>query len=173
MIELTKPEVGEYADYYGEYIASVPETGLIQVLEQQLEDYASVLSGLSAEQAGFRYAEGKWSIKEVVGHATDTERIMAYRLLRIARGDTTELAGFNEVEFVNHSGFEERELTDLLEEQRAVRQATLVLIQSLSEEAWYRKGIASGYGVTVRALAYIIAGHTEHHLNIIKDRYLK
>ena len=126
---------------------------------------------VKAAQEGYRYAPGKWTVREVVGHMSDAERIFAYRLLRIARGDETPLPGFDENTYVPAGEFERRSLAELIEEWKAVRNATITLADGLPASAWTRRGTASGKTVTVAALAYIIVGHVEHHLKILKERY--
>lgn len=170
---LSRPNANEYPHYFESYINKVPEGELRAFLGQQIEDAWSQLSNLSEEQGCFRYAEGKWSAKEVLGHITDTERIMSYRLLRIARGDTTPLPGFNEELFVSHANFDSRTVEDLFDEFTIVRTATLSLMNHLSDEAWLRMGAFSGEQGSARALAYIIAGHALHHFNVIRERYLQ
>lgn len=167
-----RPEADEYAPFYAGYVARVPEGDVVEVLERQLEGVAGFLGAIPAEREGHRYAPGKWSVREMVGHLADTERIMAYRALRIARGDATPLAGFDENAYVPPAGFDARPLASLVEEWAAVRRATLPLFRHLDAEAWTRRGTANGNAVSVRALARIIAGHTEHHLEILRTRYL-
>lgn len=167
-----RPGADEFAPFYAGYVARVPEGEVAAALESQLEDTLIVLRGLGEDQAGHRYAPGKWSIREVVGHLADTERIMAYRALRIARGDATPLPGFAEDDYVAHAGFDERTLQDLCEELSAVRLATLLLLRGLPAEAWTRRGTSNGHETSVRALAYVIAGHELHHREILRERYL-
>ena len=130
-----------------------------------------MLEGLSAERAEYRYAEGKWSVKEALGHIIDTERIMSYRALRVGRNDATDLPGFEQDPFVEFGGFRGRTLADLLAEFRAVRVATLCLLRGMPGEAWARTGRADGKAVTARALAWIIAGHERYHAGIYRERY--
>lgn len=170
---IARPEPGEYAPYYGTYISKVASPDLARALEAQLASTTSLLAGLSEQQAAFRYAPGKWSLREVVGHVADAERIFAYRMLCIARGDTTPLPGFDENSYVPAGEFERRPLASVAAEFGAIRMATLALLQGLSAEALARMGTASGKPVSARALAYIIAGHELHHLGVIRERYLK
>lgn len=167
-----RPQAGEYADYFDTYIRKVPEGNLSSLLEKQVDDVISLLGNLSEEQGMYRYAEGKWTLKEVLGHISDTERIMSYRLLRIARGDTTPLPGFEEGLFVDHAHADRHTMNGLLQDFAAVRIATLSLIRQLDNEAWERIGTFSGNPGSARALAYIIAGHALHHFDIIRERYL-
>ena len=131
-----------------------------------------MLSGISETQANYRYALGKWTLKEVIGHITDTERIMSYRVLRIARGDQSPLAGYDDEHYVREASFHSHSVLDLLEDFTAVRRSTISLVRGLSEHVWSRKGIANNSEISVSALAYIIAGHELHHVKIIKDKYL-
>lgn len=167
-----RPQKGDYADYYGKYIALVPSGDFQEFLEKQREGLLGLLSPLSEEQAEFRYAQGKWSIKEVVGHINDAERIFAYRLLRIARGDRTPLASFEQEPYIHTGKFSARKLKDLLDEFAAIREATIALVRSLDDAAWQRRGMASQNEITATALAFIIAGHVRHHHMLIEERYL-
>lgn len=170
---INRPEKDEFAPYYLPYVNSVPEGDIFSTLTKQLEDTVLLLKNVTEEQGKFRYAPGKWSIKEVIGHMTDTERIMAYRLMCIARGETVSLPGFDESQYVANSSFNDQSFEQLLEHFSAVRKSTLVLMKSLNDDAWLRKGLANNTGVTVRGIAYIIAGHAMHHCQIIKERYLE
>ncbi len=169
---LQRPTENEYPKYYVPYVQAVSEGGLTEILQEHLEKMTELFEGISEKDGLFRYAENKWSIKEVLGHITDTERIMSYRLLRVGRGDQTELAGFDENFFVQGAKSNQRSLKDLLEDFNATRNATISLIKNMPEEAWRNKGYANNSPITTRAIAYIIAGHEAHHRNIIKDRYL-
>ena len=165
------PAQGEYAPFYAGYVARVAEGDVVEQMEAQLHEVAQLLRGLSDDEALARYAEGKWSVKEVAGHLADTERIMAYRALRIARGDTTPRAGFDENAFVASAGFDTRTLASLVEEWEAVRRSSLALFRGLDAEAAGRSGTANDVPISVRALAYIIVGHVAHHLEILRTRY--
>jgi uncharacterized damage-inducible protein DinB len=167
-----RPQASEYAPYYEKYVAQVPDGELAETLEDQLKETRSLLGSLSEKEADFRYAEGKWSIKEVLGHISDQERVFSYRLLRIARGDQTPLAGFDHDEYVNMGNFSARSLAGLLDEFTAVRQASIALLRSLDTAAWLRRGMANQQGISVRALAFILAGHERHHRQILQERYL-
>ncbi|HEY0151934.1 MAG TPA: DinB family protein [Longimicrobium sp.] len=165
------PAEGEFAPFYAGYVALASKGDLLRRLEAQIQEVSGLLRGLSEEEALFRYAPGKWSVKEVAGHLADTERIMAYRALRIARGDTTPLPGFDENSFVATAGFDARPLPLLVEEWETVRRASILLLRGFDGEAAAREGTASGAPITARALAYIIAGHVAHHLEILRTRY--
>ncbi|GIP51798.1 MULTISPECIES: DinB family protein [Paenibacillus] len=170
---LEKPQAGEYAVHFEPYIQKVPEDNLPSLLEKQVDEVIQRLGQITEEQGSYRYAEGKWSLKEVLGHISDTERIMSYRLLRIARGDTTPLPGFEENLFVSHAHADRQTVNALLQDFAAVRIATLSLIRQLDDEAWARIGTFSDHPGSARALAYIIAGHSIHHFDIIEERYLR
>src|ERR1700739_1796909 len=167
-----RPQKGDYALYYENYIALVPSGDFLEILQQQHRDLTRLLSPLTDQQAEFRYAPGKWSIKEVLGHINDAERIFSYRLLRIARGDQTPLAGFEQDGYIEAGNFSARTLDDLLREFSAVREATVALIRSLDDAAWVRRGVASPQEVAVNAIAFVIAGHEPHHRIILEERYL-
>ncbi|HKN25277.1 MAG TPA: DinB family protein [Candidatus Acidoferrum sp.] len=167
-----RPQQGDYALYYENYVALVPSGDFLEILQNQRRELIEMLSPLSEEQAEFRYASGKWSIKEVIGHITDAERIFSYRLLRIARGDQTPLASFEQDGYIANGNFSARKLSDLLEEFSAVREATICLTRSLDHDAWLRRGTASQKEVSALALAFIIAGHERHHRLILEKRYL-
>ena len=149
----------------------MPDGALVAQLERQAADTASVLGALSEEQAAHRYAPDKWSVKEIVGHLADAERIFSYRLLRFARKDETPLPGFDENPYVEAAEFDRRTLADLLAELASVRDATLRLLRGLPTGASARRGVASSGTLSVRALAYVIAGHELHHREVLKTRY--
>jgi uncharacterized damage-inducible protein DinB len=166
-----RPAPGDYAPYAEQYVVLVTGEDVLESLKNQLKQTATLFSGRSERDGNFRYAPDKWTVKEVVGHVADTERIFAYRALRIARGDRTPLAGFEQEDYVRAARFGARKLADVVEEYADVRQASLALFQSLDEEAWLRHGVASENRVTVLALAYLIAGHELHHRKILEERY--
>ncbi len=169
---LERPQHDEYAPYYENYMALVAEGDVLERLSTQLNDTVALLQQISEEMGNYRYAPNKWSLKEVFGHIADTERIASYRLLRIARGDTTPLAGFDENLYVAGASFDKRTVKQLIEEFVVVRKATLSLCNSLTDEAWLRRGKANNYDTSARSIAYFIAGHELHHRNIINERYL-
>ncbi|MGH9942237.1 MAG: DinB family protein [Pyrinomonadaceae bacterium] len=171
-VPVSRPEPGEYAPYYERYVSLVPETDLLPTLERQLAETLAVLRGVTEEQASSRYAPGKWSVKELLGHMSDTERIFAYRALRFARGDRTPLPGFEQDDYVRGGHFDSGAWAELVNEFEAVRRATLCLLRPLDEAAWSRRGVASEHEISVRALGYIIAGHERHHREILRARYL-
>jgi uncharacterized protein (TIGR03083 family) len=166
-----RPTPDEIPPHFAGYIGKVPESDPVAVLATQIDVTAPLLRGLSETDALKRYAPGKWSVKEIVGHLADTERIMAYRALRIARGDETPLPGFDENAYVPPAKFDARPLADLIADLRTVRAASLVLFKSLDADAWHRRGTASGKPISVRALGYMIPGHERHHVEVLKTRY--
>lgn len=171
MAVIPKPSAGEFLPYYAQYIDLVPESDLGRVLQQQLDATRAIFGTVSDAKAGYRYAEGKWSVREVLGHLTDAERIFTYRLLCVARKDTTPLPGFDEQAYVPASEADRRTLANVLGEFVAVRGATITLVESLTPEAWARRGNANGHEISARALAYIVAGHERHHLETLRTRY--
>ena len=168
---IPRPVAAEYAPYYARYIDKVPDGDLLRILEDQGRDTQAVLAGVSEAKALHRYAPGKWSVKEVIGHVTDTERVYSYRALRFARGDAIALPGFDENAWVPAGSFDARSLADLAAELDAVRRATLALFRGLDAAALARRGTASDYAVSVRAIAWIIAGHERHHVALLHERY--
>ena len=166
-----RPAPAEYHAYFGRYIDRVPEDDVVAALEAQHGLLTRTLGALGEEQAAFRYADGKWSIREVVGHLTDTERIMVYRALAFARGETGPLPGFDENAYVRGAAFDAVPLGQLLAEFEAVRIATLYFARHLTAEAWVRAGTANGKTMSVRALLYVVAGHLPHHLGVLYERY--
>ena len=166
-----RPAADEAAPFYHGYIARVPGEQIGTYLAAQLQEVEQLLGPLDDAAARFRYAEGKWSVKEVLGHLCDAERIFSYRLLRIARADETPLPGFDENAYVPPAEFDARPLGDLLREFEAVRAATISLAEGLPAAAWVRRGQASGKTISARALVYITVGHVTHHLGVLRDRY--
>ncbi|MET0646466.1 MAG: DinB family protein [Pyrinomonadaceae bacterium] len=167
-----RPESNEYAPYYEKYVSLVPDADLVTTLERQGAETLTLLRSLPEEQGEHRYEPGKWSVKQLVGHVNDAERIFSYRALSIARGDRAALPGMEQEEWMAGVDFDARTLASLADEFEAVRASTLQLLRHLSPEAWARRGIASDNEVTVRALAYIITGHEAHHIRILRERYL-
>jgi hypothetical protein len=163
-----RPQPDEYAPYYAGYVGKVPDGDPFAQLARTAEETRRLFDAIGEERAGQPYAPGKWSVKDVVTHLADTERIMAYRALRIARGDTTPLPGFEQDDYVRAAGANRRPLSDLLAELSAVRIGSFALFTALPPEAFDRRGTASGYGVSVRALLYIILGHEEHHRRLLR-----
>lgn len=168
-----RPDETEYVSHFGRYVSLVPEGDILTILARQNEGTLTLLRGLSESQGGFRYAPGKWSIKELVAHLSDAERIFAERALRFARADQTPLPGFEENDYVRHGSFDSLPLTDIVTGFENVRRSTLSLFRLMSKEATTRRGKANNAEISVRALAYVIAGHELHHMHILRTRYLE
>lgn len=171
-LTINRPEETEYLPYYGKYVSLVAGDDILTTLNEQLSETVALLRGIPESQGGFRYDAGKWSIKELVGHLIDAERIFAYRALRFARNDKTPVPGYEQDDYIRNASFDACSLGDLTAEFESVRRATLFLFRHLDGEAWMRRGVANESEVSVRALAYIIAGHELHHVGILRDRYL-
>jgi len=172
-LAIPRPNATEYDPHYETYVTKVPEGNLLTILEAQRRETQDLLASIPDGRALHRYAPGKWSMKEVVGHVTDAERVFSYRALRFARGDQTPLPGFDEQVYAPAGKFDLRTLPDLAAELDAVRHATIALFGSFDQVSLARHGPASNNEVSVRALAYIIAGHERHHVGILRERYLK
>lgn len=166
-----RPQQDEFASYYEQYIARVPEGAIVDTLAMQLEQARALLLPLTPAQVAYRPTPADWNVAEVLGHVADTERVFAYRALTFARNDGTDLPGFDQDHFVAHADFAQRPFADLIEEYTSVRQATLTLLRGFPAAAWARRGAANGNLVSVRALAYIIAGHELHHVADFHERY--
>jgi uncharacterized damage-inducible protein DinB len=167
-----RPEAGEYAPFYGRYIGQVPDGPVAATLEAQGREAAALLAGLDEERALHRYAPGKWSVKEVVGHVIDVERVFALRALAFSRAERQPLFGMEQDEWVAAAGFDRQPIADLADELASVRRATLTLTRGLDDDQWMRRGTASGCEFTVRATLWIIAGHERHHLQVLREKYL-
>jgi hypothetical protein len=170
-LTIARPEPGEYAPYYERYISLIAGSDILGTLESQRRQMMLLLSGRDEEDGDLRYAPDKWTAKEVLGHVCDAERVFTYRALRIARGDRTPIEGFEQDDYVRNGPFGHAPLAEVVEDYIAVRRATLTLLRNLEEAAWTRRGIANKNEITVRALAYIIAGHELHHRLILEERY--
>jgi uncharacterized damage-inducible protein DinB len=165
-----RPEPTEYAPFYAGYVDKVPATGPFVLLESQIYAF-DALGHAAKDKADYRYAAGKWTVKELLGHVADAERVFSYRLLRIARGDQTPLPGWDEKQWAGAAPHARRSLAHIVEELVAVRGSTLTLVRSLDEAALSRRGTANNAEVTVRALCWITPGHAQHHLDVLRDRY--
>jgi hypothetical protein len=170
-LAFTRPEPTEYASFYAGYVAHVPEGDILTALESQIASFRTQMDAIPESRGGHRYQPGKWSLREVVGHISDGERVFAYRALRFARADSTPLPGFEENEYMLHSPFDRCRLADLVDEWEHLRRANLHLFRNLDPAAWARVGEASDNPVSVRAIAYILVGHARHHLETIRTRY--
>jgi hypothetical protein len=166
-----RPETGEYALYYDRYISLVGGGSIVATLDSQRREMMMLLSCRNNADGDFRYAPGKWTAKELVSHVCDTERVFAYRALCIARGDRTPLPSFDQDGYARNSPFASRPLSELIEDYIAVRRASLTLFRNLDDQAWKRRGIANSNETSVRALAYMIAGHELHHRKILEEKY--
>jgi len=171
MPRMKRPESTEYAPYYGRYVDLVTENDVVAAMEKQAGETAKILGGIDEKRSAFRYAPDKWSIKEMIGHVADGERVFAYRALSFARDDKNALPGFEQDDWMKTSNFDRWSFADLRDNFIAVRRASVLLFRNLAEEAWERRGTASGNPVSVRALAYIMLGHERHHLRVLRDKY--
>ncbi len=169
---MTTPKKGEYAPFYQSYIDLVPKGDLLKILDKQNDLFCAYFANVPEAKADFKYEKGKWSIKEVVGHIIDTEAVFLYRLLRFSRKDTTELPGFDQNEFIKKSNYKDQALTTLVEQFYLQRKLTIHLLTSLTPAMWKLKGSANGSPMSVRAAAFIMAGHVIHHMQVIQKRYL-
>ncbi len=168
-----RPLPGDYNEYYQKYMDLLPDTDILQFMEEQGEAAARYFAGISEDQADIRYAPGKWSIREVVGHVSDTERVFAYRALRFSRGDDTPLPGFEQDLYVKNGAARDRSLSSLAEEFHQLRISNVRLFRGFTAEMWQRHGMASEARLTVGAIPFVMAGHLQHHLNMIQQDYLK
>jgi uncharacterized damage-inducible protein DinB len=168
---ITKPQPEEFNPFYNTYISKVPEGDVLELLKQQKGSSYELFSNLPDDKANYAYAEGKWTIKEALGHMIDAERTFAYRLFCFSR-NSIELPGFDQEIYVNNSNFSNRTIQSLASEFRATRESNIYLIEALTDEQLNLRGVASGNPASVRALVYMIAGHEIHHLGILKERYL-
>ena len=171
MITISKPEATEYNPFYANYINKVETTDVLGFLKTQGEAFCDVLYALPAEKGDYAYAPGKWTVKELLGHINDAERVFAYRALSIARGEQQPLPGFEQDDYVQAANFNQRTLASLIDEFRYCRLATLHLFNNFTEHELTRAGTASGSPVTVRAIIYIVAGHLNHHRQVLKANY--
>lgn len=169
---IAKPQPGEFAAYYGRYIELVPDGDVLGTLAAQIRETATKLRAISDADSLKRYAPDKWSVREMLGHMIDAERIFAYRALRFARNDQTPLPGFEQDDYIGPGRFDARPWPSLISEFELVRQSSLAMFRGFPQEAWTRQGTASGNPMTVRATAYVIAGHERHHMRILREKYL-
>jgi hypothetical protein len=171
-VALERPPASEYAPYQAGYVASVPDGDIFEILSQQGTQFPQFVKSFGEARGSYRYASDKWTVKEMIGHVNDTERVFSYRALRFARGDETPLASFEQDQYVPTGNFNARTLASLADEFAHLRAATLDLYHHLDPEALVRRGSASGFVVSVRAMAYVIAGHVAHHERMLRERYL-
>ena len=169
---MSRPKPDEYNEYWSRYIDLATEDDAVAALEKQGRDFDALLTKAGEAKGTFRYEPDKWSLKEVIQHIADTERVMTYRALSIARGETRSLLGFDQDVFAAHADVDRRSLADVAEEMGAVRRATVTLLRGCSDAAWSRVGTANENKISVRALAYVVLGHARHHERILRERYL-
>jgi len=167
---INRPDASEFAAFFAGYIGKVPDSGPVKLLEEQIGQLEK-LKALPEDKANHAYADGKWTVKEVIGHLADAERVFSYRLTRIARGDQTPLAGFDENAWAKTAPHGKRTIAQVASEMIAIRRSTLALIDSLDESSISNKGVANNNPVSARAICWILAGHTKHHLEILRERY--
>jgi hypothetical protein len=168
---MQRPEPAEHRPYFDRYISLIDEDDILGLLERQIAELDALLGSLSAEQSRYRYAEGKWSVRGVVDHLIDIERIFGYRALCVSRGETQSLPGFDETEYAAASDADRRELPDLLAELAGARRSNLAMLRRFEGDAWTRIGTANGGPMSARALAFMLAGHLRHHVRILEERY--
>lgn len=169
---MNRPNETEYAPYYQGYVDQVSENDILHVLRSELDELDVLLGRVASDKETFAYADGKWTIREMIGHLIDGERVFGYRALCIARGEKQNLPGFDQDNYMLTAPYKHIELEDLLSELRLVRLSNIAMFRSLDEEAWNRVGTANGNEITVRALAFIMGGHVRHHMNVLRERYL-
>lgn len=168
---MTRPTADEYAPAHAGYVSLVPEDDVMDAMQRQSSEMQKWLAAVDEARAAHRYAPDKWSVKEVIGHIVDSERIIGYRALAVARGEQNPLPGFDEKAYVRNASFDSWKLGDLSEHYALVRRAHIVLFNNLPPEAWDRRGIANGFPISTRGMAYVIVGHNRHHLNVLHERY--
>ncbi len=169
---MDRPNKNEYAEYYHKYIEKVPQGNIVGILEDQLGTITNFFMQITEEKSKFRYAQGKWSIREVLGHIIDAERVFSYRAMRFSRNDKRSLQSFDENHYIQNSNYDSITLQMLIEEFTSLRNTNIYMFKGFTENMWLAKGIVSENEVSVRALAYIIVGHAEHHMRIVQERYL-
>ena len=168
---MSRPQPAEYDPYYQKYVSLVPEEDIIPALESQIDELSGLFEDVPEEKGTFAYADGKWTVKEVLSHLIDGERMFAYRVFRIARGDRTPIEGFEQDGYIENSHANRRPIAELIEEFTLLREANLIFFQNLEDDDWKRVGIANNVEISVRSLAWIMAGHIRHHTTILQDRY--
>ena len=166
-----RPATGEFPSYFEKYISQVPEEDIIGVLRAQANEISALVRGIPEERADYRYAPDKWTVREVLGHLADTERVMSYRATCLARGEQNELPGFDENEYVRTANFDRWTLSDLGTQLENLRRANVAILEHLDSADWERSGIVNQNPINVRAIAFVMAGHVRHHMKILKERY--
>jgi len=167
-----RPGTDEHLTYYSTYIDRVPDGDIVEILRNDTRETLQFLRSIPEEKFDYRYAPGKWTIRQIVGHLADGERVFQYRAWRFSRADPTSVPGFDENLYVDNAPFESVEMSDLIDEFESLRKASILLFSNMTGEMMTRRGLANGAGVSVRAIAFIIAGHVMHHVQVLKDRYL-
>ena len=167
-----RPSPGDYSTYYDSYIKLIEGDDILKILNEQSKSTQDILNSFSEHRGNYRYADGKWTVKEVIGHLLDTERIFAYRALCIARGEKKSLPGFNQDDYVSEGNFNRREIFEITYEYRLLRESNLLLFRSFTPEMLKLKGFANESSVSVLAILFIIAGHEKHHMNVLKEKYI-
>ncbi len=170
---MLRPKSTEYPEWYDGYVKSVPDGNIFELMDKQLKEVAALFNDISEEKSFYRYEPDKWSINEVLGHLIDVERIMSCRALRFARGDKTDIPQYDHDEYVRIANFDSVPFSDLKKEFRFLRKSTMMMFKSFPENQYAAEGYSGGKKFTVRAKAYIIVGHVNHHLRILRERYLK
>ena len=168
---MSRPTENEYASFYQSYVSHATEDDILPAMRSQIDALDVLLDGVTPERETYAYGEGKWTIRQIVGHLIDGERVFGYRALCIARGETQNLPGFDENAYMPNAPYEHIELEDLLSEFRLVRLSNIAMFRTLDETAWTRMGMANDAPVSVRALAYVMVGHTRHHMGVLRERY--
>lgn len=171
-VRVKRPDAKDYSEYYHNYVQHVPEGDILDILDKQADLLGRFFAGVNEEKSLYRYEEGKWSIREVVGHLLDVERIFSYRAFRFSRGDQTELPGFDENSYVPKGNYDQHDITELVEEFYLLRKATVSMFRGFDKKMWELSGKANGAAMSVRAVAWILAGHLIHHMKVIQSRYL-
>lgn len=169
---MNRPDTNEFDPYYNAYISLVEGDDVLPILDSQSAELRTIFTGVPEEKGAFAYAEGKWTIKELLSHIIDAERMFAYRTLRVSRGDKTPIEGFEQEDYIENSNANNRPFADLLDEFDLQRRSNMLLFSNLSDEASRRMGTANDKAISARALIYCMAGHVRHHINILKERYL-
>ena len=168
----TRPQADEHIEYYGHYISQVPDGNIVEMLTKQLPETVAFLRSIPEDKIDFRYAPGKWTPRQIVGHLSDGERVFQYRAWRFSRGDTTPVPGFDENHYVDHAPFEKIGMNDLIDEFEQMRKASVHMFANMDEAAMSRRGVANGAEISVRAIAWVIGGHVTHHMRVLREKYL-
>lgn len=169
----TRPKADEHLEYYGRYIERVPDGDIVEILEKQISETIAFLRAIPESRVDYQYAPGKWTPRQIAGHLSDGERVFQYRAWRFSRADTTPVPGFDENHYVDHAPFTNVSMNDLIDEFEQLRRASVHMFRNMDADAMSRRGSANGAEITVRALAWIMAGHETHHMQVLREKYLK